>query len=122
MNAVIVEDSKVIRAMIKMVLEQLDIEVIGEAADGIAGLDKVLELKPDLVTLDMNMPKLNGDEVIRWIKKSNINTKICVISSLDDEDTERITLAGADGFITKPISLQKMVRFCYESGLKEISL
>ncbi len=119
MNAVIVEDSKVIRAMIKMILEQLEIKVIGEAADGIAGLEKILELKPDLVTLDLNMPKLNGDEVIRWVKKSNIDTKICVISSLDDEETERIMLAGADGYITKPISLQKMIRFCYESGLKE---
>ena len=120
MNAVIIEDSKVIRAMIKMILEQLDIEVVGEAEDGIAGLEQVLAIKPDLITLDLNMPKLNGDEVIRWVKKSNLNTKICVVSSMDEAETERIKDAGADGYITKPVTLQKMIRFCYESGLKQI--
>lgn len=118
MNAVIVEDSRVIRQMIKRILNQLDIEVIGEAEDGIAGLEMTLSLKPDLLTVDVNMPKLNGDEVIRWVKKSQLATKVCVISSLDPDEQQRLMSAGADGIISKPVSLQKMVRFCYESGLK----
>lgn len=120
MNAVIVEDSKVIRVMIKMILDQLDIEVIGEAGDGIAGLEMALDLKPDLITLDVNMPKLNGDEVIRWLKKSHLDTKICVISSLDEEEERRIKASGADGIISKPVSLQKMLHFCHENGLKKL--
>lgn len=120
MNAVVVEDSKVIRHMIKQILSQLDIEVIGEAEDGIAGLELVLSLKPDLLTVDVNMPKLNGDEVLKWVKKSHLMTKVCIISSLDEEESKRLKDSGADGIISKPVSLQKMVRFCYESGLKEI--
>lgn len=118
MNAVIVEDSRVIRQMIKRILTQLDIEVIGEAEDGIAGLEMILSLKPDLLTVDVNMPKLNGDEVIKWVKKSQLTTKVCVISSLDEAEQERLISAGADGIVGKPVTLQKMVRFCYESGLK----
>lgn len=120
MNAVVVEDSKVIRHMIKQILSQLDIEVIGEAEDGIAGLELVLKLRPDLLTVDVNMPKLNGDEVLKWVKKSHLETKVCIISSLDEEESSRLKASGADGIISKPVSLQKMVRFCYESGLKQI--
>lgn len=120
MNAVIVEDSKVIRHMIKQVLSQLDIEVIGEAEDGIMGLEMALDLKPDLITVDVNMPKLNGDEVLKWVKRSHMTTRVCIISSLDDEEINRLKEAGADGVVTKPVTLQKMVRFCYESGLKPI--
>lgn len=120
MNAVIVEDSKVIRHMIKQVLSQLDIEVVGEAEDGIMGLEMALDLKPDLITVDVNMPKLNGDEVLKWVKRSQITTKVCIISSLDEEEIGRLKDAGADGIVTKPVTLQKMVRFCYESGLKPI--
>lgn len=120
MNAVIVEDSKVIRHMIKQILNQLDIEVIGEAEDGIAGLEMVLNLKPDLLTVDVNMPKLNGDEVLKWVKKSHLETKVCIISSLDLEEEKRLLAEGADGVVSKPVTLQKMVRFSYESGLKNI--
>lgn len=120
MNAIIVEDSKVIRHMIKQVLSQLDITVIGEAEDGIMGLEMALDLRPDLLTVDVNMPKLNGDEVLKWVKKSQLATKVCIISSLEDSEIKRLKDAGADGVVTKPISLQKMVRFCYESGLKPI--
>lgn len=117
MNAVIVEDSKVIRHMIRQILGQLGITVIGEADNGIDGLELVLSLKPDLLTVDVNMPKLGGDEVIRWVRKSHLMTKICVISSVDEHDVEVLMNLGADGVMCKPISLQKMVRFCYESGL-----
>lgn len=120
MNAIIVEDSKVIRHMIKQVLSQLDIEVIGEAEDGIMGLEMALDLKPDLITVDVNMPKLNGDEVLKWVKRSQMSTKVCIISSLEAEEVLRLKEAGADGIVTKPVTLQKMVRFCYESGLKPI--
>lgn len=120
LNAVVVEDSKVIRHMIKQILSQLDIVVVAEAEDGISGLDLVLLHKPDLLTVDVNMPKLNGDEVLKWVKKSQLETKVCIISSLDEEEAARLVEGGADGIISKPITLQKMVRFCYESGLKEI--
>jgi DNA-binding response OmpR family regulator len=120
MNAVIVEDSKVIRHMIKQILLQLEIETIGEAEDGIAGLEMVLNLKPDLVMLDMHLPKLDGDEVVRWIKKTHIMTKICALSSFSEGEIEHLLDLGVDGAINKPLSLQKMVRFCYESGLKSI--
>lgn len=120
MKAVIVEDSKVIRHMIKQILSQLDIEVVGEAEDGIAGLEMVLDLKPDLLTVDVNMPKLNGDEVLKWVKKSHLETKVCIISSLDEKEAKRLLEEGADGVVSKPITLQKMVRFSYQSGLKTI--
>lgn len=118
MNAVVVEDSKVIRRMIMQILSQLDIEVIGEAEDGIQGLEMIMAKKPDLVTLDVNMPKLNGEEVIRWIKKSKLTPKICIISSVDEAERQHLLDLGADGVIDKPVTLQKLVRFSYESGLK----
>lgn len=120
MNAVVVEDSKVIRRMIMQILNQLDIEVIGEAGDGIEGLELIMAKKPDLVTLDVNMPKLSGEEVIRWIKKSKLTPKICIISSVDEEEKKHLLEVGADGVIEKPVTLQKIVRFSYESGLKSI--
>lgn len=120
MNAVVVEDSKVIRRMIVHILSQLDIEVIGEAEDGIKGLEMVMEKKPDLVTLDVNMPKCSGEDVIHWIKKSKLTPKICVISSVDEAEKKHLLEIGADGVIEKPVTLQKLVRFSYESGLKSI--
>ncbi len=118
MNAVIVEDSKVIRRMIGQLLKQLDIEVVGEAADGLAGMEMILEKQPDLVTVDVNMPKCSGEEVIRLVKKAKLKTKICVISSVDEAEEQLLMELGADGVIEKPITLQKLVRFSYESGLK----
>lgn len=120
MNAVIVEDSKVIRRMICQILNQLDIDVVGEAEDGITGLEMILKMKPDLVTLDVNMPKCSGEDVIHWVRKYNLDMKVCVISSVDEDECTRLLSMGADGVIPKPVTLQKIARFTYESGLKSI--
>jgi two-component system chemotaxis response regulator CheB len=103
-NTLIVDDSAMVRSIIKDFLEgDKNFKIIGEAADGEEGVQKILSLNPDLVTLDIEMPKLNGLEVIERVMQKTM-VPIVVISGLDAVKTAyEATLRGALEFYSKDL-------------------
>lgn len=120
----IVEDSAFMRRIISDIVEQIDgVEVIGIARNGLEALEKIPKLKPDLITLDIEMPKLNGIETLRRIKES-YNIPVIMLSSLTGTDvTIEALQIGAYDFIEKPIDLNSNISdFKQEFDIKLKSL
>ena len=102
----IVDDSVFMRTVIRdMVTKDPSIEVVGTASNGVDALEKIQNLEPDLVTLDIEMPKMNGIQVLEELRKSKRRPKILMVSSLTTRDAELTHQAirlGADDFMLKP--------------------
>jgi DNA-binding NarL/FixJ family response regulator len=78
------------------------VQIIGEASDGLEAVQKTGELKPDLVLLDISLPKLNGVEAANRIREIAPTTKIVFISAYQDSDAVQTVLSnGADGYVLK---------------------
>lgn len=108
-NVLIVDDSRTSRRMLREVLEGIGYTVIGEAVNGEDGFIKFKELNPDLVTLDITMPKLDGIEALQLIKKHNPNTKAVMITAAGQrEKMIQAVRYGADEFITKPYEKEEV--------------
>ena len=103
-NTLIVDDSALARDILRDFLEgDENFRIIGEAADGEEGVQKILSLNPDLVTLDLEMPKMNGLEVIEAVMKK-VSVPIVVISSHDTaKSAYEATLKGALEFYSKDL-------------------
>jgi two-component system chemotaxis response regulator CheB len=104
-----VDDSVFMRTVIRdMLIKDPSIDVVGTASNGIEALEKIQSLKPDVVTLDIEMPKMNGLEVLRELQKAKVRPKILMVSSLTSKDAEATAEAirlGADDFMLKPKDL-----------------
>ncbi|NWF98213.1 MAG: chemotaxis response regulator protein-glutamate methylesterase [Nitrospirae bacterium] len=102
-RVLIVDDSAYSRQTIKKMLESdSHIEVIGVASDGLDAMSKTLRLKPDLITLDLEMPEMDGFTFLRWLMK-NKPTPVIIVSSFSDSKTVFKALEmGAADFIAKP--------------------
>lgn len=105
----IVDDANIVRVMLKDKLEKLGHEIVGEASDGDEAIAKFKELKPDLVTLDIAMPKIDGIECLKQIKQIDNNVKVIMLSSYSDEVRVKSALkAGALGYLLKPTQDDKL--------------
>jgi two-component system chemotaxis response regulator CheB len=104
-RVLVCDDSGFMRMIIKDILEsQNDIEIVSQARDGMEAVEKAVQLKPDVITMDVEMPKLNGLEALKLIMKK-IPTRIIMVSSLTQEGAD-ITIealqSGAVDFVPKP--------------------
>lgn len=110
-TVLIVDDAIFMRSMLKDILVRHGFEVVGEAENGKEACEKHKELNPDLTTMDIVMPQMNGIEAVKEILKHNANAKIVMCSALGQEAlvTESIE-AGAKDFIVKPFSPDKVVK------------
>lgn len=105
MKLLVVDDSNVIRRQIKRALALNDIDIIGDAANGIDALTCFRSQQPELVTMDLTMPELDGLHCIEQIMAINPKTRILVISAMADKATAIEALKkGAQGFLCKPFS------------------
>ena len=97
------DDHAILRAGLAMLIEaQSDLVVVGEAADGVETLEKVRALRPDVVILDLTMPRLSGLEALREIRRDCPQTHVLVLTMHDDPAYGRALLAaGALGYVTK---------------------
>jgi len=109
---VMVDDHALVRAGLRMILEkQSDIEVVGEADDGEAGLQLIRNLKPDLALVDLHMPNVNGIEVTERVRRSKLATRIVILTMASDAPFPRRLLeAGASGYLTKGCPADELVR------------
>jgi two-component system, chemotaxis family, chemotaxis protein CheY len=117
-RVLIVDDSMLMRRLVKETLISDEWEVVGEAADAIEAVQKYQQLRPDAVTLDIIMPGCNGIQALRDMLRIEPNAKIVVVSALNQTRliSEAIR-AGAQDFIAKPFmpeQLQDTLRSCVE--------
>ncbi len=108
-RVLVVDDSATAREAITMMLRSSpDIEVVGEAADGAEGIDLAARLRPDVITMDINMPRVNGHEATRQIMSST-PTPIVVVTTISRQEMIRqgldILLVGALEIVQKPSAL-----------------
>ncbi|SDD14331.1 two-component system, chemotaxis family, response regulator CheY [Paenibacillus sp. UNCCL117] len=105
----IVDDTAFIRAILRMLLQELGHEVIGEASNGQEAISLYKRLRPDLVTMDITMPELDGVAAVRGIRQQDTRAKIVMCSALGQkEQVIRALKAGAGDFIVKPIQADRM--------------
>ena len=102
-RVVIVEDHKILRQGLRSLLSlSSDLEVVGEAEDGLSAIRTILGIEPDLVLLDLNMPKMDGISVILEVKGRSPGTKILALTMHKDEDNIlQAFKSGADGYCLK---------------------
>ena len=100
---VIADDHSMVREGIKQLLElDGDIEVIGEAKDGIECLNVLSKVTPEVLLLDINMPNMNGLEVLKQIKEKEINTKVIILTVHNEvEYLMKAVEIGIDGYMLK---------------------
>lgn len=97
------DDHAILRAgLVRLLGEEKDIEVVGEAENGREAVQKVQELHPDIVLMDIGMPVMNGMEATKQIKKRDVNVKVLVLTMHDNEEyLFQVLQAGAAGYVLK---------------------
>jgi len=106
----VVDDAAFMRMMLKNILGKDGHEIVGEGSDGEEAVKKYFELKPDIVTMDIVMPKVDGINATREILKQDPNAKIVMISALGQEAMVKEALQlGAKDFIVKPFNKDKVL-------------
>ena len=99
----IVDDSRTSRRMLRTILEEMGHEIVAEAVNGEDGFVKYKELNPDMVTLDITMPVLDGIQALSLIKKFDPDAKAVMITAAAQRDKMiKAVKYGAAEFITKP--------------------
>ena len=100
---IIVDDHSIVRKGLRTLLSQNpNFEIIGEGADGLEAIRLVEQLEPDLLIIDLSMPKMDGTMAIKEIKKQKPKTKILVLTMYNTEDNILAALrGGADGYLLK---------------------
>jgi len=105
-KVLIIDDSVFMRTIIRdMLTKDTSIEIVGTATNGIEALEKIQSLTPDLITLDIEMPTMNGIEVLKELEKRSKRPKILMLSTLTSKDadlTHQAIRLGADDFMLKP--------------------
>jgi len=109
-SVLIVDDAMFMRYTLRKILEKNGFMVVGEAENGLLGVQKYGELLPDIVTMDITMPELNGIGAVQLIKQINPRAKIVMISAMGQEQLVReAILAGASNFLVKPFSEERFI-------------
>jgi two-component system chemotaxis response regulator CheY len=109
-TVLIVDDAIFMRSMLKDIIETAGFEVIGEAGDGFEAVDLYDKLNPNIVTLDITMPKCDGIECLKKLKEVDPDCYVIMISALSQKDKvlESVKL-GAKDFIVKPFTEENVV-------------
>jgi two-component system, chemotaxis family, chemotaxis protein CheY len=106
----IVDDAAFMRMMIKDILTKNGYEVVAEAADGAQAVEKFQETQPDLVTMDITMPEMDGIAALRAIKEINPNAKVIMCSAMGQQVMVIDAIqAGAKDFIVKPFQADRVL-------------
>ena len=103
-RVLVVDDQELVRVGFRMILERGGIEVVGEAADGVEALSLAAALDPDVVLMDVRMPRLDGIEATRQLVARSPATRVVALTTFDlDEYVYEAVRAGASGFLLKDI-------------------
>jgi len=104
------DDHAVVLEGLRRILDRTDFEIVGEARDGIAMLQAAEELRPDVIIVDVSMPRLNGIEAARQLRKSDRTTKFVFLSMHSEAAYARAALAvGASAYVLKSSAAEELV-------------
>lgn len=104
----IAEDESIILMNFKMILQQLGYEVVGSSVNGEKALKDILELKPDLLLLDINMPRLDGISLFESVSKADDAACIFITGHFSEAFVEKAKKAGALGYLIKPVDEKQL--------------
>src|SRR4051812_49385251 len=109
-RVLLADDQRVVREGLGTLLGLLDgVELVGTAADGQEAVDRVAELDPDVVLMDLRMPRLDGVEATRRLAEAGARTRVVVVTTYADEETVLAALrAGARGYLTKDAGAEEI--------------
>ena len=107
----IVDDSRTMRKMLAGALTEAGFEIAGNAGNGIEALEQLKTIKPDLITLDITMPEMDGLDALRFIKKDNPDQKVLMVSAAGQKEKvlEALKLGALD-FIQKPFEPEQVIK------------
>jgi DNA-binding NarL/FixJ family response regulator len=109
-RVVIVDDHALFRRGLDLVLsEEPDIEIVGEAGDGVEAVTRTQELLPDIVLMDVRMPRATGIDAARAIRDTLPDTKVIMLTvSEDEDDLYEAVKAGANGYLLKEVAIEEV--------------
>lgn len=109
-RVLIVDDAAFMRIKLKDILEKNDYEIAGEAENGIEAIERYKELSPDIVTMDITMPEMDGVEALKEIRAFDPNAKILMCSAMGQQSMVMDAIrAGAVDFIVKPFDTERVI-------------
>ncbi len=109
-KVMIVDDNDIMRTLLRSILRAESYEVVGEARNGLAAVEMALNLKPQLVCMDVVMPEMDGLEALRAIKSANPEVKVVMITgNASNDNVQEAVRNGASGFIVKPFNAAKVL-------------
>jgi two-component system chemotaxis response regulator CheY len=110
-RVLIVDDAAFMRMMIRNILTKSGYDVVGEAENGAAAVALYKELRPDVVTMDITMPEMDGIEGVRQIRKIDPNANIIMVSAMGQQAMVMEAIqAGAKDFIVKPFQQERILQ------------
>lgn len=109
-NILLVDDSRTSRKILRTILEGAGHTIVDEAANGEEGIDKYLDLKPDITTMDITMPVMDGIEALKQIRNLDKNAKIIMVTAAGQKSKmlEAVKYGAAD-FIAKPFEPDNII-------------
>lgn len=124
MKILLVDDHEMVRLGLKSYLDlQADVDVVAESADGRAGVENALELRPDVIVMDIVMPEMNGIEATLAILKEWPEAQILILTSyLDNEKIYPVLDAGAKGYMLKTSSADEILQAIRKVAKGEIAI
>ena len=109
-RVVVADDQDLVRAGFRLILERNGVEVVGEARDGIDAVAVTAQVRPDVVLMDIRMPRLDGIEATRRIVAASPSIRVLVLTTFDlDEYVYEAVRAGASGFLLKDVPPSDLV-------------
>jgi len=109
-SVLLIDDNDITREVLRVVLRNEGYNVVGEATDGGTGLDLALKLRPDIILLDVVMPKVSGLDILPKIKDMLPDSRVLMVTANKDQETiSEAVKAGIHGFILKPFNAQKII-------------
>ena len=109
-TVLVVDDAAFMRVTIKNMLEKNGFSVVGEAENGKVAVNKFHELSPDIVTMDITMPEMDGLAALKAIMQMNSSARIVMMTAMGQQGmVKEAVMAGAKGFIVKPFKEETVV-------------
>lgn len=122
-TVVLADDQRLVRDGLRLILELADVEVVGEAANGAEAVTLVLALSPDVVLMDLRMPRMDGVEATRRIVEAAVTTRVLVLTTFDDDEQAYQALrAGAAGYLLKDCGGDRLVQAVEATAAGEMTL
>ena len=116
LRVLIVDDYDMTRTLLRIILRGQNFEVVGDATDGVMAVEMCQRLKPDIVLLDVVMPKLNGIEVLAKLKSMSSMPLVLMVTSAEEERVVAQAMqSGASGYILKPFNTASVIETLNEA-------